>query len=252
MKKFKGLTVIELLIVIVIIGLLGAATTPFLSQFLHLNNFDTTVNKTISAIRKSQSYAMDNKNNQTWGICQTGSNIRIYSGTCNTPSYSEDYSIPAMVTLSGLNDTTFSGNRGEPSQELSIEIAASNESTTVSLNSAGGINKAHISASPPSPSPTSTPAPSPSPPIDTDGDGFEDTLEIYIGTNPNLACGINAWPPDIDDSTTVDKVDSDIVKAFNKQTVPPAPARYDLVPNGTIDKQDEQVVKSYNNQSCTP
>src|SRR3970282_3000145 len=32
---------------------------------------------------------------------------------------------------------------------------------------------------------------------DSDGDGWNDYVEGRIGTNPNLACGADAWPADI-------------------------------------------------------
>ncbi len=32
---------------------------------------------------------------------------------------------------------------------------------------------------------------------DTDGDGFNDFIEAFVGTNPNLACGTDNWPPDM-------------------------------------------------------
>ena len=135
----KGFTLIELLLVIAIIAILGASTTPFLSRFVLQTNFDSTADRFIGAIRKTQGYAMDGKNNQTWGICRLGSNIRVYSGSCNSPVVSENFSVPASVSLSNFSDTTFN-TRGEPSNTLSVQISTTIESTTIELNSAGGID----------------------------------------------------------------------------------------------------------------
>jgi len=45
-------------------------------------------------------------------------------------------------------------------------------------------------------------------PPDSDGDGWNDYLEGRIGTNPNLACGVDAWPADTsnDGSVQIDDV----------------------------------------------
>ncbi|OGM74825.1 hypothetical protein A2191_02875 [Candidatus Woesebacteria bacterium RIFOXYA1_FULL_38_9] len=67
MKINAGITLIELLLVIAIVALLGAAATPFLSSFVLRTNFDATGQKVVSSIRKAQGYAMDGKQSQVWG-----------------------------------------------------------------------------------------------------------------------------------------------------------------------------------------
>ena len=137
-KYSAGITLIELLLVIALIALIGAATTPFLSRFVLQTNHDTTIDNLISSIRKAQTYAMDGKNGETWGVCNTSGMIRFYSGSCGSPTYQENFSIPGSISLSGLSDTTFN-QRGEPSGTLSISISSDIDNNTVVINSAGGI-----------------------------------------------------------------------------------------------------------------
>lgn len=139
MKVRSGFTLIELLIVISIIAILGAAISPFLTNFVLQTNFDSTVDKVVSSIRKSQGNAMDKKGGSTWGICKNGSNIRLYSGTCASPTIKEDFLIPSSVTVTNLNDTTFN-IRGEPTSAISITINTNQETATVTVNIGGGIN----------------------------------------------------------------------------------------------------------------
>lgn len=141
-----GFTLIELLLVIGIITVVAGATTPFLSQIVLRVNLETTVDKTIGTIRKAQSYAMDGRNNASvWGACITtdsGSQIiRLYSGSCGTPAYSEDFTVPGTVTITdgGLSDVVFTPTRGEPSALLNLTISSSIDSTTVSVTQAGGM-----------------------------------------------------------------------------------------------------------------
>jgi prepilin-type N-terminal cleavage/methylation domain-containing protein len=142
----KGFTIIELLIVIGIIAVLAAATTPFLSQIVLRVNTETTLDKTISAFRKAQSYAMDGKDNSAvWGACITtdGSDqlIRLYSGSCAVPSFSEDFSVPETVTITdgGVRDVIFTKTRGEPSASITLAVTSSLDTKTITINSAGGM-----------------------------------------------------------------------------------------------------------------
>lgn len=137
----SGLTLIELLLVIAIILILSAATTPFLSQFLLRHNYSSTVNNLLSTIRKAQSYSLSGKNNTLWGVCLNGNNIRLFTGSCNSPTFSQDVSYPANITISGLSATTFSLLRGEPNTAQTISVTSSLNSTTVIINAAGGITK---------------------------------------------------------------------------------------------------------------
>ena len=92
--------------------------------------------------------------------------------------------------------------------------------------------------------------------LDSDGDGFSNAVEISAGTNPLLGCGINAWPPDINDDTVVDVIGdvSTVAGQFGK-AVPPAPARYDIAPDppdGSIDViGDISRMAGLFGQSCT-
>lgn len=139
MKNKKGFVFIELLLVIGIIALLAASTSPFLINFITKNNLETAFNQTVSFVRKAQIYSIENKNNSVWGVCKNGNSLRLYTGSCASPNIKEDYLIPSTVDVSGLTDTTFSKLRGEPSGILTINISSGGSTKSISLNEAGGI-----------------------------------------------------------------------------------------------------------------
>jgi len=69
---------------------------------------------------------------------------------------------------------------------------------------------------------------------DSDGDGFSDRVEASTTTLANSWCGVNAWPPDMDNSGYVDVIgDISAVASNFASKVPPAPDRDDLAPNPT-------------------
>ena len=135
----KGISYIELLIVVGLMAIIGASVSPFLSNFILRNNLETTVDNLVGTIRKAQSYSMDGKNNAVWGVCLSGGNIRLYTGSCSSPTISEDFSVSSSVSITGLSDTTFSRLRGEPSNILGVTISTDIGSATISLNAAGGM-----------------------------------------------------------------------------------------------------------------
>jgi len=92
-------------------------------------------------------------------------------------------------------------------------------------------------------------------PLDSDGDGYSDQTELYLGTNPDLACGIDAWPPDFDNNQVINTVDIyKLLPPTYGTTVPsPTPYRYDLVPDGVINTTDVyKVLPPYYGTSCIP
>ncbi len=137
----RGMTVIELLLVVGIVALLAVATTPLVSSFLLRNEYRLASDKIVSVIRKAQGYSMDNKDAGTWGVCMTGNTVRMFRGSCGSPAFAEDFPLDASVNVTGLATTTFS-LRGEPvpANGLSlVTVSTTLGSFVISVSSAGGI-----------------------------------------------------------------------------------------------------------------
>ena len=69
---------------------------------------------------------------------------------------------------------------------------------------------------------------------DSDGDSWSDAAESIIGTDPLRKCGVNAWPPDINNDGFSDISDIVALGASFGKSVPPAPARYNIAPDGRL------------------
>jgi subtilisin family serine protease len=89
---------------------------------------------------------------------------------------------------------------------------------------------------------------------DSDCDGFTTTVENFVGTDPNVACGFNAWPPDFNNDQRVNLSDElHFNPVFNSVAGDGVyQARYDLNADGRINLSDVLKLQSFFNLSCTP
>lgn len=88
---------------------------------------------------------------------------------------------------------------------------------------------------------------------DNDHDGFTNLVERYMGTDPNTACGVNAWPLDVDNDGFVSILDmTRISQAFGSIIGSPGyNVRYDMDADGAISILDMTRVSNYFTQKCT-
>lgn len=138
--KIPGFTLIELLIVIALTITIGTMVAPFAGGFLIRIYQETTVNTLVSALHRVQSLSLDGKGSGEWGICQTGNIIRVYQGTCVSPTIKEDSSIPSTVTVSGLTTTTYALSSGEPSGTLAITVTSGAGTKNITVNTLGVVD----------------------------------------------------------------------------------------------------------------
>jgi len=90
---------------------------------------------------------------------------------------------------------------------------------------------------------------------DGDNDGWSDGAETTIGTNPALACGLDANPADFNSDQSFTGFDLSAVAADIGKAVPPAPARKDIAPeppDGFITGDDLSTVAGLIGRTCMP
>ena len=136
----KGVTFIELILVISLLLLLSTVATPFVGSYIVRNSRHVAVDRVMSEIWKAQFYAIDGKTingNKTWGVCITGDIFRMFNGSCASPNLKEDYDIPAGLTASGINSVTFDNLTGVPSAVSTITLVSELGTSTVVINGAG-------------------------------------------------------------------------------------------------------------------
>lgn len=136
----KGVTFIELLIIIAIVMIIAAGASPFYVNLISRNNLNSTRNGFVSSLRKAQTYAISGKDNTTWGVCVTGGNVRLFGGACATPSRKEEIGIPGGVVVGGFSTVTFTDLRGEPSSAFTFTLSNQAGTKTIIINSTGNVS----------------------------------------------------------------------------------------------------------------
>lgn len=138
----KGFSFFELLLVVGLMGILGALSSPFLSRFLSRNYLDDSKERLVKTLRKAQNYSLSGKQGSQWGVHYESGELVLFKGDSYGQDhlFDEEFKIPATVDISGWSDVTFSKMRGQPSTELTLTITGPTGLKTVILNQEGMVD----------------------------------------------------------------------------------------------------------------
>lgn len=143
----KGITFIELLLVVSIILILSALSIPFSSRLLTRNAVDNTSDQLINSIRKAQIYAMMGKQNSSWGVNYSSNTITLYKGSSfatRDTSLDETFNVNTNISVSfstPSTDINLTRVSGLPNIQPTITISEGNKSDIFSINSQGVVSK---------------------------------------------------------------------------------------------------------------
>lgn len=136
----RGITIIELLIVISLISTIGLMSTSFYSRFLTQNAVDNTDNQLVNSFRKAQIYSMMGKQNGVWGVKYDSATKKITLYLTGNSAFDENYTVNNNITVT-VFDITFAKITGLPSSSPTITISGGNSTKTITINSQGVVSK---------------------------------------------------------------------------------------------------------------
>lgn len=133
----KGLTIIELLLVVSIILTLGVMSISFHSRFVLQNALSNTENQLLGSFRKAQIYSMMGRRNGTWGVKYSSLNNKITLYLTGNSAFDENFSVNNNISINGFTDISFAKTTGQASQTSTITITGLNTAKTITVNSQG-------------------------------------------------------------------------------------------------------------------
>jgi prepilin-type N-terminal cleavage/methylation domain-containing protein len=147
----KGITLMELIIVIAIIGILSTLVFSSLSETKNNQILKSTVEDVVSVIDKARSQTLASLNLTTYGVHFESNKIVLFSGTTyNTDNASNeviDISSPANISnisfAGGATEFYFNRLSGVPSKTGNITISISSNANlvkTITISSTGGVS----------------------------------------------------------------------------------------------------------------
>lgn len=135
----KGFTLIELILVIAIVLTISTLSGVFYSRFLTQNAVSNTVDQLAGSFRKAQVYSMTGKEDGSWGVKYVPGTITLFK--VGATSFDESFSVSSNITISGFTQITFARVTGLPDSTPTITVTGNNDSRTLTVNSAGVVNR---------------------------------------------------------------------------------------------------------------
>lgn len=150
MKSFykKGITVIELLVVLVVLGVIFSVATPQFSKMRENQVLKNGVQDILSSLDKAHSQTLASLNSSVYGVRFEADKVIIFTGTYFDSEAIDNKIInivaPATIskiTLNSINDTSgemyFNRLSGSPSKIGTVTISTTNYSKIITIWATG-------------------------------------------------------------------------------------------------------------------
>ncbi|MDA3802273.1 MAG: prepilin-type N-terminal cleavage/methylation domain-containing protein [Patescibacteria group bacterium] len=138
MKRKKGFTLLETILVISLIGILLGIFLPAFTQLFFRNNLDTASEKIKTELYRAHSFARASKYDSNWGLYLENNQIILFSGpnyTNRDSSKDEIEGLPGQLTISGLTEIVFQKNSGLILNPGEIVISSRGINRSLGVNS---------------------------------------------------------------------------------------------------------------------
>lgn len=139
----RGVTIIELLLVILIVASIGITIAPVSSNFIVKSYFRDSKNYLISQLYTAKINSMTNKENSSWGINTTAHQITLFKGTSfatRDTAFDKSFNTSKNITVSS-NEIIFTQHTANLDSDASFTINTDlGESYTINLNQVGTID----------------------------------------------------------------------------------------------------------------
>jgi len=139
-SKKSGISLIEVLAVIAIIGILTSVSIPAYFYLKKSNDFNLAVWQTANSVRMAQMKAKSGEGDSAWGINVATGKVTIFKGTSfsgRDASFDETAKISGVSGTAGSNPVIFTKVAGFPQSPASITLNSDSDSRSININEKG-------------------------------------------------------------------------------------------------------------------
>lgn len=151
-RNKRGVTLLELLLVVAIMSTMSVMTVAFYSRFFNQNAVDNTVDQLVGSFRKAQQYAMMGKQGSNcigppcnWGVNYLSNTITLYLGNSfanRTQAFDEKFTVNSSINLGAFSDINFTHATGLPAGAQALTITGPNNiSKNLTVNAQGVVTR---------------------------------------------------------------------------------------------------------------
>ncbi len=142
----RGVTLLELLIVIAIFAVVGLASSTWITQLLGRRGLQAAADQAVDALSEAQFSVMSGRNAARYGVHFEAGQFVFFQGASYDPADADnvvhdltgDVSITAISLTGGGSDVHFADHRGLPAENGTIVFTgAYGDSQTVTVGAAG-------------------------------------------------------------------------------------------------------------------
>ncbi len=142
MSYNKGLTLIEILLSLAIIGLIAGFSAPVYQSFMVRNDLDIATGAVAQVLRYAQTQSQAIHGDSPWGVHIGGGNITLFKGTSyasRDTDYDEETSFPSTLSASGLTEIVFTVLTGAPQTTGTLMFTSVNGDTRIIFVTSKGV-----------------------------------------------------------------------------------------------------------------
>lgn len=142
-KKLVGVSLIEVLIVISIIGILTGTSVSLYYYFRKSNDFGLAVWQVVNSVREAEMKARAVEEDDTWGVYVARNSVTIFKGdnfASRDSNFDKTKNIAGVVSVSGQNPIIIEKFTGFPQSAGTLILNNGNSNHSIIINEKGAVN----------------------------------------------------------------------------------------------------------------